>query len=59
MEFFMGKGEKCWNSLGVRVKMVEFFRGKGEKERNSSAFCAEFLRGKRRLHGILEGLSHY
>ena len=63
MEFFRGKGEKWWNSLGVRVKIVEFFRGKGEKDRNSSGakpiFFSEFLRGEQRLHGILEGLSHY
>ena len=42
---------------------MEFFRGKGEKERNSSGakpiFFSEFHRGKWRLHGILEGLTHY
>ena len=59
-EFFRGKREKWWNSLGVRVKRVEFFRDRGEKQRNSSGaktiFFSKFLRGERRLHGILEGL---
>ena len=39
MEFFRGKGEKWWNSLGVRVKIVELFMKKGLKKE-------EFFRGK-------------
>ena len=42
---------------------MEFFRDKGEKQRNSSGakpiFFSEFLKGERRIHGILEGLTHY